>query len=941
MIAGMVMSTGFAGVKTLPAQQVSSAQLLTTETSSVLLRPVSITLTHVPLKAAIKAMAANASVRIIFQEQLLDAVTAPVSLHAAQMPLGDALGYVLQGTGLRASLLTSEVVNIGPAQQSEGTREGDVTGVVRDAKTKQPLSGVVVQLDRAKGGVTTDDRGAFRFPNVSAGTHVLHARRVSYVKRTQEITVSDGANATVTITLEPSINTLDQVVVTGTVIPTERRAIPNEITVITGEQLEQRGITRIDQLFRGDVPGLYVNRLGQMAATSPGAIAATSRGSTDFGSPNPTDFSSDFRDHIKTYVDGVEMANSSYIGLIDPTNIERIEILSGPEASTIYGSGAMNGVIQIFTKRGKTTRPQLTLHLNTSWQQNSLSSAVAPTQIADGSANGVEGYISYNVGGSWQYQGSWVPAVAQQTSSEFGGVRATTGRVISDGSMRLMQSRNKSNGVTGAVWWNLLSNGVLSYYPIIPDRNQATSTNQSLGLTETYQMTSWWAHMLTLGRDQLQAEGQTSRIRYGGPSDTSLRLSRQTQTNTNVTYSSTINVHSSSVTASASIGVDASRAVSDYLCCNYIRRGASGLVSTDYNGWYVTHGHSSEHGGYLTTQLGLWDALFFQYGLRAVNNPNIGADQNPNWEPRYGISYVLERGTLTAKLRASYGTATQPPGYGRKDLRRFGPDEGASFYQSVWGTDIAQLGNPDLQPENQHGGEGGVELYIGNRASFQITRYNQVVDNLIAYTFVDSLDAFLHDSTLAKTYGCMQAWACRYYLPEYINVGSVRNQGWEFTTAIPFGPFTATGTYTVAKSRVIGVTAQYRKFFRYFVPGSSFYGMPEHRYGFGLAFSHAGTRFEAHVQGQGKTLITFNQAIELLDRRLTSLSPRANPYTLPQIPTDYATYALGDFDLSQRLTSRIEGLIHMTNVGNSFQSELDPRQAQPGRSTGIGLRVRF
>src|SRR3712207_4823242 len=73
------------------------------------------------------------------------------------------------------------------------------------------------------------------------------------------------------------------------------------------------------------------------------------------------------------YVDGIRMNNSGgfagFVGTggggspsrlddIDPTTIERVEVLKGAAAATLYGTEASNGVIQIFTKRGTTGAPK-------------------------------------------------------------------------------------------------------------------------------------------------------------------------------------------------------------------------------------------------------------------------------------------------------------------------------------------------------------------------------------------------------------------------------------------------------------------------------------------------------------------------------------------------------------------------------------------------------
>jgi TonB-dependent SusC/RagA subfamily outer membrane receptor len=63
--------------------------------------------------------------------------------------------------------------------------------------------------------------------------------------------------------------------------------------------------------------------------------------------------------------------NPSPLASLNPNDIERIEIIKGPAASTLYGTEASNGVIQVFTKRGQARAPQWTMELQegTSWMQ--------------------------------------------------------------------------------------------------------------------------------------------------------------------------------------------------------------------------------------------------------------------------------------------------------------------------------------------------------------------------------------------------------------------------------------------------------------------------------------------------------------------------------------------------------------------------------------------
>jgi len=889
----------------------------------------------VPLKVALQQIALQAGLTAVYSDQVAKANNR-VTLHMRHVSVEEAFQKALMGTGLRASVVSGNVL-FEPEDEVHTQAGGIVTGVVLDSRTRGPVRGATVTVDDATKGVVTGDDGAFRIGNVSAGAHLIHARLLGYVKGGARATVPEDGTIAIEIMLAPSVNTLDQVVVTGTVIPTERKAIPNAITVITAKDIEQRGITHIDQLFRGDVPGLFAQNQGS-SASQPGRVAMSSRGNTYL----PGELLSNqagatvFSQPIKTYVDGIELADPSYLGLIDPKSIERIEIIPGPQASTIYGANAINGVMQIFTKRGTTSRPQLAVTLLSGVIQNNFSAALAPQHDYSVQINGVDGHISYNAGGSWVYVGPWTPSVHQATTSGFGGVRFQQGPLTADVSLRTIGATNwlhggiqqtiavgRRDGTFGGVGFSASENGV-----DVP--MTTTSTAQTLGVSITYVPTSWWSHTLTGGADVTNA-GLREDALYSLPRDTLLLLSQNDVHRTSLSYISTLRVPiTSGVHGNVTFGADGWQSLTSTLTTH--PTSLTGTLTTLAT--VMSRLPSHDAGAFMQGQIGFGDALFLTYGLRSEWNPTFGADANPNLVGRYGAAYTRAIGPLTAKLRGSYGHSTRPPIDGLTAatlLAQVAP--GNELY---FGDVPYRLANPHLLPEQQQGGEGGLELYFGNRVSLVVTRYNQTVNNLITEVVVDSVDLL---PAYRLLFAC-NPWQCPQHQFENLNIGNIRNQGWELQGTVSAGPITTTGTYSWTKSRLIGITPRYQALFPQYVKGATFQSLPEHTYALDLQYTSALTTVSLNFQGQG-ALYSGGDALtyQVIDRRLDNTAP------LLALPVGYVSrfpgYTSADLNVARRFSAYVEGVLQVHNLTDAYRNDASYQYASIGRQTKAGIRIRW
>jgi outer membrane receptor protein involved in Fe transport len=900
---------------------------------------------RVSLKQAIDAIVASAGVHAAYQEEIIRAVRVPVSLHVRDVGLFAALESVLERTSLRARAVSAAVVGIGLDGRAHVA--GHITGLVVDGQSQRPLQGVLVTLDGAARGVLTTVDGRFRLGDVSPGTHVVTIKMIGYARVTRQVAVADDSASALTIALRPTANTLDQVVVTGTVVQTALKAVPSAITIITAKQLEERGITQIQQLFRGDVPGLFAQNSGSAALLD--EVTMFSRGATALSDASLS--ASNGTNPIKTYVDGVELADPKYLSQIDPKSIERIEILTGPQASTIYGSNAINGVMQIFTKRGITNTPQFTFNLLSGWIENNFRSTQTPQHDYSAQLSGIEGRLAYNAGGSWNYVGPWTPAKQTTRISGFGGVRldlsTSIGRATADMTLRRTGTQNQQRGDPVQTVTEYRENGWYRTSNAIGLSSPTTYTlaGQTLGLTLGYAPTTWWSQELGVGQDRSETEARITARGFLFEYDTTLSLSQGRADRRSLRYTTTLRAPVTPlVQMVVTVGADAWQSLSSSVSVSPQQLTGS---LTNVNDVSRRPGHNT--GGFLQTQFGVNDRLFLTYGLRAEWNPGFGEEIQPNYAPRYGLAYTQDVGPISAKLRGSYGRSTRPPAPNLKTNVTMASRCSAcgSYYVPTYGNFDFYLANPELGPEHQQGGEGGLELYWGTAGSLVVTRYNQTVDGLIAGIYkIDSarsLTAYptiYFDTQDADGYGYI-------YQYQYLNVGSIRNQGWELQGSANAGPITTKATYSWTKSRTLGVTPKYRAFFSshrdypQYQQGATFAYLPEHTWAVGITYARAATTMGVNVTGIGRTA---NFGNDFFAKYISDdIRLRQNRLC---IGCDYrpfnSGYATADIAATHRIVSSVEGVLQIRNVTDHYiQNDLNAGFVTMGRQASIGFRVRF
>ena len=200
-----------------------------------------------------------------------------------------------------------------------------VKGVVKDAKTGEPLPGVNIAVKNTSKGDITDLDGNYTIANVPRGA-VLVFSYLGYV--TKEVTVD---STTINVSLEESAEKLDEIVVIG--YGTQRKKeVTGAVSVVSSETIEDLKPVRIEQALQGQVAGVNITS----ASGAPGAASNIRiRGISTNGNNNPL-----------ILVDGNPIEDLS---VLNPADIASISVLKDATAG-IYGVRGANGVILITTK---------------------------------------------------------------------------------------------------------------------------------------------------------------------------------------------------------------------------------------------------------------------------------------------------------------------------------------------------------------------------------------------------------------------------------------------------------------------------------------------------------------------------------------------------------------------------------------------------------------
>lgn len=330
---------------------------------------ITVSVKEVSLEKFLHLVEAQSGYGIVYPQEVL-ANSGRVTLQVTNAPLAEVLNKCLSERGLTWTLKNNNIVitkarsnnaslteTLAEVSLQAAAETHDVSGVVTDEKG-QPLAGASVSVKGTKLGAVSDEKGAFVIHNVPDGNITVSVALIGYTPFEKSLVVN-GAER-VFFSLKQVTNNLDETVIIayGT---TTKRLNTGAVSSIGTDAIAKQTVSNPLTAMQGRIAGVQIT---QDNGLSGGGVRMQIRGQgtvnagfiplyvidgvpfTLFNGSQPAS------DNLNAY--GISGANGgiSPFSMINPENIERIDVLKDADATAIYGSRGANGVVLITTKKG-------------------------------------------------------------------------------------------------------------------------------------------------------------------------------------------------------------------------------------------------------------------------------------------------------------------------------------------------------------------------------------------------------------------------------------------------------------------------------------------------------------------------------------------------------------------------------------------------------------
>ncbi|PYP70941.1 MAG: hypothetical protein DMD41_13770 [Gemmatimonadetes bacterium] len=687
-----------------------------------------------------------------------------------------------------AAVVVVSLLSLGavPLAAQTGTIQGKVTSL----STGQPVAGAEVTVSGINVGTRTGADGSFALLNVPVGMREVRILAIGYKAVTLRLLVNADAASTATVQLAASVLQLDAVVVTGTAGLARVREVGNSIAQVNLSQIKDPP-ANLDQLLQARAPGLSVMQTSAMAGEG---AQIRLRGAVSVSQSNQP----------IVYIDGIRVRSEGYrrnrppqagsdgfrggnyqaspLNDINPADIDHIEIIKGAAASTLYGTEAAAGVIQIFTKRGISGggAPRWTFEMGQGFAQVrpfgtdsvpylNLRPAGSPNgqcvsnpvpgcswirnayrQRYLGSVAGGVGTFQYFISGGWDNNDGVLPLDNERKLSTRGNFSAN----LFDNLRLDWNTSYAKSDISNTPAGNNAQGLVLNVYRA--ERNYRSSSdpkvldsllNQSLttgvqrlitGGTVTYTPRSWFSNRFTLGYDLAQQENRNLRP-FGFVSQPEGRLSDEQIRYSIVTADYIGNLDFPLVgEVGSTFSFGGQSITTEEVRTTAFGQGFPGpgpLVVGNASTFIADESRIRvvNAGFFFQNVFKLRDRYFLTGGVRLDGNSAFGKSLGLQAYPKVSGSYVISEEPFwpqtlgEVKLRGSLGWSGRAPGAfdAVRSWTAISSNNQSGFLPG-------QVGNADIGPERTREAELGFDAaLLHNRMTLEVTWYHRLTTHAL------------------------------------------------------------------------------------------------------------------------------------------------------------------------------------------------------------------
>lgn len=328
--------------------------LMASEGYSQLVR-ISISMENATIERVLADIEERSDYNFVYNRDVID-LERRVDVNYSDAKVSDILTDLFKSTNVEYRLVDRTIILSKVSGLQYNVQSQNVTGRVTDS-SKNPLPGVTVLVKGTSKGTVTDLNGSYSLVEVSSDAILVF----SFVgMKAQEVPVAGKSSINVVLA-EDAID-IDEVVAIG-YGSIKKSDITGSVSSVKVGEVSENPVVGVDQLLKGRSAGVYSNT---MSAEPGGTTNIVIRGASSLSSSNqplyvvdgiPFDNAMDtpdpFADRYQSPTNGLTMLN--------PQDIQSIEVLKDASATAIYGSRGANGVILITTKSGKKGKTSVNL----------------------------------------------------------------------------------------------------------------------------------------------------------------------------------------------------------------------------------------------------------------------------------------------------------------------------------------------------------------------------------------------------------------------------------------------------------------------------------------------------------------------------------------------------------------------------------------------------